>query len=177
MRRSRLTLVPNLTLEELDAYHDDVVASLRLFFSPAAPTFTARFAGLSLDEVYAELTERLDESEIRSAFALLTSLEASFRIDFDSRCRQRLKDDLSVFFRGVEKKRGDRVRLDEDILEGWKRHSSAGAFLISQLRGAFNFRHWLAHGRYWIPKLGRKYDFDFVYTMTSAIVSGFPFES
>jgi hypothetical protein len=164
-------------LEELAAYHEDIVASLRLYFSPNAPTFAMRFAGLSLDEVYIELTERLDESELRSTLALLTSLEASFRIDFDSRCRQRLKDDLSGFFREVEKARGDRVRLDEDILEGWKQHSSAGAILISQLRGAFTFRHWLAHGRYWVPKLGRQYDFDFVYTMTDAIVSGFPFES
>jgi hypothetical protein len=172
-----LTLVPNLTLEELAAYHEDIVASLRLYFSSAAPTFTTRFTGLSLDEVDVELTRRLDESELRSAFALLTSLEASFRIDFDSRCRQRLKDDLSIFFREVEKTRGDRVRLDEDILEGWKRYTSAETILINQLRGAFNFRHWLAHGRYWTPKLGREYDFGFVYTMTSAIVSGFPFES
>jgi len=81
---------------------------------------------------------------------------------------------LSIYFREVEKTR-DQVRLDADILEGWKRHTSASATLISELRGAFRFRHWLAHGRYWTPKFGRKYDFDYVHLMASSIISGFPF--
>jgi hypothetical protein len=68
------------------------------------------------------------------------------------------------------------VRLDEDILEGWKMHGTAPARLIGQVRGAFRFRHWLAHGRYWLPKLGQKYDFEGVYFMAGAIVSSFQFE-
>ncbi len=175
MHRSRFVLVPELALEELAAYHDDVVASLRLYFSPAAPILNKRFVGRSADEIASELQLRLVESDIRSALAVLSSLEAYFRIDFDLRCRRRLKDDLSVYFREIERTRRDRVRLDEDILEGWKRHTDAPAILISQLRGAFKFRHWLAHGRYWSPKLGHKYDFVGVYFMASAIVSAFQF--
>lgn len=167
-------LVPALELDELVAYHEDIVASLRLYFSPAAPTFEMRFAGASIHEVDQKLALRLEESDVRSTFAILTSLEASFKIDFDFRCRRRLKDSLSVYFRDVEKTRGDRVRLDEDILEGWKNHSSAPATLIGRLRDAFKFRHWLAHGRYWTPKLGRrKYDFDYVQLMAEGIVAGF----
>ena len=34
------------------------------------------------------------------------------------------------------------------------------------LKGAFKFRHWLAHGRYWDPNLGRKkYDFQSLYAL------------
>jgi len=117
----RFTLVPALQLDELASYHQDIVASLRLYFNPSAPAFAVRFAGKQLDEVEQELAARLDESDVRSAFAVLTSLEASLRIDFDRRCKRRLKDDLSVFFREVEKKGENSVRLDEDILEGWKR--------------------------------------------------------
>jgi hypothetical protein len=107
---------------------------------------------------------------------VLTSLEAIFRADFDLRCRKRLKDELSIYFRGVEKQRKDAARLDEDILEGWKKYRSASPRLISELRGAFRFRHWLAHGRYWTPKLGRRYDFGYVYLMADAIISNFQFE-
>lgn len=125
-----------------------------------------------------ELNSRLDESGVRSAFAVLTSLEASFRIDFEARCRKRLKDPLSVYFRReVYSKRKHAVRLDEDILEGWKRHEPlASSALIAELRGAFKFRHWLAHGRYWAPNLGRRYDFDYVHLMAGNIISGFRFE-
>jgi hypothetical protein len=46
--------------------------------------------------------------------------------------------------------------------------------LIGDLRGAFNFRHWLAHGRYWEPKLGRNYDFVTVYGLAASVLSSFP---
>ena len=100
-------------------------------------------------------------------------MEASFKIDFAFRRKKRLKDDLSAYFREVERKRKEAVRLDEDILEGWRMHTDAPPVLIGDLRGAFKFRHWLAHGRYWTPKLGRKYDFVFVHLMAESIISGF----
>jgi hypothetical protein len=171
----RFTLDPILDIGELDAYHRDILASLRLYFRPSAPDFAVRFAGKRPDEVNRKLAERLNESDVRSVLFVLTSLEASFRVDFDVRCRKRLKDVLSVHFREVERARQNAVRLDEDILEGWKRHSDAPPALISDLRGAFKFRHWLAHGRYWNPKLGRRYDFDYVHLIAKAIVFGFPF--
>jgi len=169
----QFVLVPALELDQLDAYHQDILDSLRRSFSPSAPTFEARFAGKSATEVKELLTLRLGESDLRSTFAVLTSLEARFRIDFNIRCRRRLKDDLSAYFRRVEKVRGDRIRLDKDILEGWKRHSTAPIRLISQLRDAFNFRDWVAHGRCWILHGRQKYDFDYVHLIAVGIVSGF----
>ena len=167
-----------LELDELSGYHRDVMASLRLYFSPLAPTFAARFTGESMDEVEKELSLRLYESDIRSTFAVITSLETAFRIDFELRCRKRLKDSLSIYFRDLEKMHGNRVHLDEHILEGWKRHHTpSSARLISELRGAFKFRHWIAHGRYWTPKIGRTFDFVSVHLLAEAIVSSFPFEA
>ena len=173
----RPALDPALQLAELLSYHQDIEASLRLYFSPSAPTFTARFVGKRPDEVESELKSRLDESDIRSAFFVLTSLEAKFRVEFAFRCKKRLKDPLSKYFREVEKERKDTVRLDEDILQGWKRHESVSARDIGELRGAFKFRHWLAHGRYWTPKLGRNYDFPGVRLMAESIIAGFDFVS
>lgn len=174
MRRRRFILVPALTIDELAAYHYDVIASLRMYFNPSSPAFTMRFAG-QLDEITNVLELRLAESDVRSALTVMTSLEAYFRTDFSVRCHRRLKDDLSLYFRELERTAsGSRVRLD-DILEGWKRHSNMPSKHIGQLRGAFEFRHWLAHGRYWSPKLGHKYDFDGLHYMAKTVISTFPF--
>lgn len=173
----RFAEVPELQLNELDSYHRDVEASLRLYFSPSAAVFAARLVGKGPEELKQELKLRLDESDIRSTFFVLTSLEATFRVDFDVRCRKRKKDVLSVYFRAVEKKRKRAVRLDEDILEGWTRHEPlAKSRLIRELREAFKLRHWLAHGRFWTPKVPPKYNFSYVHLMADGIISAFPFE-
>jgi hypothetical protein len=45
--------------------------------------------------------------------------------------------------------------------------------IIGELRGAFKFRHWLAHGRYWKPKFGRRYDFNDIYTIADIALKHF----
>jgi hypothetical protein len=173
----QFALAPELQLNELESYHQDVEASLRLCFSPSAATFDARFVGKQMEEVKQELELRIAESDVRSTFFVLTSLEATFRVDFDVRCRKRGKDALSLYFREVERKHKRVASLDEDILEGWRRHEQlASSRLIRELRDAFKFRHWLAHGRHWTPKFPRKYDFRYVHLMADGIISEFPFE-
>lgn len=135
-----------------------------------------RFVGKSRDEVEKELRLRLEESDLRSAFFILTSLEARLVVDFEFRCKQRLKDPLSAHLRQVQKERKEKwLRFDEDILEGWKRYGPDPPQLISELRRAFKFRHWLAHGRYWTPKHG--YDFLRARLTAESIISGLTFAS
>ena len=67
-------------------------------------------------------------------------------------------DSVSRAFRKLFKSRGQNVRLDEEIWEVWRQSYPSTSPLISQLRGVFHFRHWLAHGRYW--QVGNKYDFE-----------------
>ncbi len=174
MPSSRFSLVPSLELDEISAYQEDIDAALCLYFSEGAPTFQRRFGREALDDVSALLASRIEESDLRSSLMVLTSLEACFRLDFDVRCNRRLKGPLSEYFRDVARKRGDRVRLDEDILEGWKLHVAGAASSIGKLRAAFGLRHWIAHGRYWAPKFGRRYDFASVYLMAKAILEALP---
>lgn len=94
-------------------------------------------------------------------------------MDYRYRCKRKLKDKLSRRFRQIYKSHAERVQLDEDILEGWAEDSTAPRQLISELRGAFHFRHWLAHGRYWEPKLGRKYDYNYLFLLAEAIINAF----
>jgi len=73
-------------------------------------------------------------------------------------------------------KKEDLARLDEDILEGWKKYAPATSTDISELRGAFKFRNWQGHGRYRVPRHNPKYNFAYVQLMAQSIMSGFPFE-
>lgn len=164
-----------LKLEDIASHDKDVKDGLRLLFGPTNPSYEVRFVGKSRRDVEQELRRRLDESDLRSSFFLLTSLEATFRIDFDRRCEKRLKDPVSRHFRAIRRNPRLPPRLDEDILEGWKRHEAAHGKTIGELRGAFKYRHWLAHGRYWEPKLGRKYDFEGLRLLAEAVISALPF--
>jgi hypothetical protein len=144
-------------LVELAEYHNDVIAALKLYFAHAAKVAPQNLRRKeAIDNV---LTSRLEETDQRTAFFILARLEAAFRMDYECRCKKKMKDDLSKSFWRIWRNRKTRVHLEDDIFEAWKAHSSVSKRLISELRGAFNFRHWLAHGRYWTPKLGRRYDF------------------
>jgi hypothetical protein len=46
-------------------------------FTAASPDFVARFAGYLLSEVDAELADRLDETDLRSALAIMASATRS----------------------------------------------------------------------------------------------------
>lgn len=162
-----------LELDEISAYHRDAEKSLRLYFAKTSSDYELKFFGMTDKEVGELLSKRILETEIRSSLALLTSLEALFRVDFTLRCRTRSKDDLSRHFRSVERATGPRVRLEEDILEGWKVHFPEKAGLIGEIRSSFNYRNWIAHGRYWTPKLGRKYDYFYLELLAVQIMSNF----
>jgi hypothetical protein len=159
-----------LTLDHVAETHNDTEKGLRFYYSaPGIAYRDVKFVAYTPQEVQHELRERLGELDINAAFSTLAALEASFRTDFLVRCYERKKDVLSRHFRNVYKVRGDRVTLESDILGGWKQHFPATKALISQIIGAFRYRHWVAHGRYWMPKLGRRYDFLSVYLLAQTM--------
>ncbi len=160
-----------LSLTEIAEYHEDAVSSLRFYFND--PSNLERFLGYTPAQRSEELNLRIDETSLRSMLVTLASIEASFRLDYEFRCQKRLKDDLSRAFREIYKARQERAALDEDIFEAWKLYKTESKALISELRAAFRLRHWIAHGRYWQPKLGRTFDFDFIYDLASAVFEDF----
>jgi hypothetical protein len=166
-----------LSLDEVDAYHKDAISALQAFFQGSSPDFMARYGGYSSQETKQRLMNRLNETNLRSALILLSALEAAFRIDYEARCKRRLKDRISREFRILYKQNKLKVRLDEDILEAWKRCFSSLGPSIGDLRAALNFRHWLAHGRHWTPKLGKKYDYETISRLAEAVLANFPFVS
>jgi predicted CopG family antitoxin len=164
----------NVDIADLALHHYDVENSLRNYFSTNANSFTARFTCCSASELTAELQTRLAELDMTSSLTILSAVEAVFRIDYLQRCYQKEKDSLSRTFRALHKRKTSRVDLENEIFDIWKQHTNGAAKLISELKGAFKYRHWLAHGRYWEPKLGREYDFVSLYTLATSVLANFP---
>jgi uncharacterized protein YutE (UPF0331/DUF86 family) len=160
-------------IQQLAHYYDDVSNSLRLYFSPAAPSFSVRFKTYKPDEINKEMNERLDELEMTTALSIFAAVEAAFQIDYLQRCQHKKKDAMSKAFRHLHKKKGVRVSLDKEILEIWKKHTTGSTSMIEKLRKAFKFRHWLAHGRY---KSWRSptYDYLAVYSLAESAMNSLP---
>ena len=159
-------------------YHYDTVESLRRYFSLGLPDSSPGFNALPDPSKAVSLSDYIEETGLRSSLALLTLIEAAFRQDYRYRCHKRLKDDLSRAFRAKHKRLRDdqNVSLEKDIFDAWSRHAPGANQLIGELRGAFRFRHWLAHGRYWTPKLGRSYDFEYLYRLADGVYFALPLQ-
>jgi hypothetical protein len=164
----------NLELAEAALHHNDTEGALMLFFSPGSSSYPVRFAGYKPDEVRDELGDRIAELNRNTTMNLLAAVEAAFRIDYLQRCYQKKKDDVSRRFREIYKEKETRASLEDDIFEVWKNNTTGSTKLIGDLRGAFRFRHWMAHGRYWMPKFGQKYDYLSVYPLALQALTSFP---
>jgi hypothetical protein len=166
-----------LTLDKISEYHEDAVDSLQAFFEPVSAGAQLRYLFSTPKELEAIRNERIIETELRSALAVLATIEAAFRVDFLTRCQEKKKDALSRVFRGLNKRyrKPYLIDLDNQILESWAAHHPEFRSTIGELRGALNYRHWLAHGRYFIPKLGRRYDYSWLYLLAKGIADSFPF--
>lgn len=158
----------NLTSDEIVDHYADCRSALRTYFSRPEDNL-ARFGDCSAEEIALDLRKRLAELELTQSLVLLATIEAAFRIDFAKRCTGPKKIPLGKEFRSLKRTKGDRVGLDQDILEAWKTSGILAASLISEIRGAMNLRHWLAHGRYWPARLGRRYDFDSLVNLSDAL--------
>ena len=166
-----------VSISAVAEYHRDAESALRLYFTRTNPGFLARFAGDLPSEVERELADRLDETDLRSALAIMSRIEAIFRIDYRQRCKVKLPDGVSIAFRRLRKAYGAqdwRVPLERGIFDTWRTVHPGTSSLIGELKGAFRFRHWLAHGRYFQPTLARKYDYPYLYLLAISVLDQLP---
>jgi hypothetical protein len=133
----------------------------------------ARFIGFTRREVDGFFDAHRGQLELLTMFELLATTEAILRIEVRARVAARKKDGLSRRFRKLYKAKGDRIRLDEDILNAMK-EEGVSASVIAAFRGVLRLRHWLAHGRHWHPKLGRGYTPNDVFDVSRALIDSIP---
>ena len=117
--------------------------------------------GKSIDELDAYFEELIDEADKQACLFIIAPAEATIRRDFWNRVdgkRGKHTDPVNRTFCNIRNSRQVRERLEEDILDTWSDAVPGAKSKIGVFKGALKFRHWLAHGRYWVPKFGRKFD-------------------
>jgi hypothetical protein len=155
------------TLESIATHHSDIQASLFEYFSGNSQTLIDRHIGANREEARARSLAELDHT---SSLSILSSVEAAIRLDYLYRVYDRQRDNLSRAMRALHKKRTHKARLADDLIPLWREHTLISKILLDELTGALKFRHWLAHGRYWTPKFGRKYDYMTVYNIAQEFI-------
>ena len=158
----------NLSFDDVADIYNYRENSLRLYFSDKNPNFLENFVGYTKEEINEELEIQLSEVEKDACLTILACVEAKFRIDYIIRCEKRYKDEISRKFREIFIEYEYRVSLEESILNEWKNLPQISSSIISDIKGAFKYRHWLAHGRYWTYK-STKYDFYGIYNLAQKI--------
>ena len=172
---SRVRARPRNLAERPPARHALLEEAILLNYSPANPRYGELFVFDSANEVRAKRDATLHEARAASAMTLLASIEASFRVDYLQRNYAKKRDDMSRALRDHYRQKRQRVSLTDDILQRWQEHSDVTPMLVGNIRGAFSYRDWLAHGRCWFAKLGRQYDFGTLYGLGRDIETAFPF--
>jgi hypothetical protein len=130
----------------------------------------SRFVGLTRGEVRNAFDAQRSRLDRVTMFELLATSEAILRIECKTRAVARKKDGLSGNCRRIQRERQDKIRLDEDILAAMEQEG----IYVAAFRGTFKLRHWLAHGRYWSPKLGRGYTPQVVFDISKALILSIP---
>jgi len=153
-----------LSIKEITEFYSRTERALRSFYQ----NDNRYFVGYTMDELEEELEKYIDELDKSCTFALLAAIEAYLRVDYLQRCYVKRKDSLSKDFRTIFKDKGSRASLTDDILAQWAKYLSSRSS-ISDLRAALHYRDWLAHGRYWVAKLGRNYDFFDLLTLATIL--------
>jgi len=119
--------------------------------------------GKSTEEANSYFESLFDETDKQACLFLIAAAEAAIRVDFLIRVHERRKDHVSRAFRGICSSMGAhgsrmRIRLEDDILDTWAAEIPQTRTCIVAFKAALRYRNWLAHGRYWVPKLGQEYD-------------------
>ncbi|MBL9025151.1 MAG: hypothetical protein JNL21_23335 [Myxococcales bacterium] len=161
-----------IAIDTVLEHYRDVVECLRLVHLHGIADI--RFAGLTQAQLSDRLAEVRVELDRQTVLALVTSAEATIRLDFMERLIagprhffllrrlafklrlppswwQRLGS-LEERFCDLEVRYGKRVPLEE-ILAAWKM-DGADAHKVGAFKPILRHRHWLAHGRYFPDKSG-----------------------
>jgi hypothetical protein len=142
-----------LTVKEIKDFFIISEKGLKLFYDNLS---VAKFLGDTSTEFDAKLARYIEELDKTTSLSLLSAIEAHFRVDYLNKCYGKKKDSLSIALREIYKTVYQEIPLPELINE-WRKLFTRSRF-IPEFHLALKYRHWLAHGRYWVYP-SRKFDF------------------
>jgi hypothetical protein len=163
------------SLEDIEEYYVDSESALNCYFEPssAGRIIPARFIGYTKEEIGNELKSRKESLDRMCSLEILAAIEAKFRIDYLVRSQKKKKDDLSKAFRKIYRIKKNKASLTDDIIRTWKSEYPLHKTRLDNLGKALDYRNWLAHGRYWMPKKSphiSKYDYLTIYMLALDIL-------
>jgi hypothetical protein len=136
---------------------EEAVRTLEALREGAATT-QPRYFGRTREELLAFFDDQRKELKFSAMLSLLAATEAALRVDYIARVMNKKKDAVSQTFSELYREQRLKVSLEDQILDVWKQHSPRGTKdAVSRFKGVLILRHWIAHGRYWKPKLGQDY--------------------
>lgn len=153
--------------ESIVKHHNFAKESLANYFSSGNPEFVG-FSEAELS-IFRE-REQAAQSQ-QDLLAILAFLEATFRVDYISRKRLNSKDVLSKALIRVFNRRRYKAALTEDIIKTWLRIGAISHAENSQIHEAFQLRHWLAHGQYWVRGDAANRDFYDVAALVEGLIN------
>jgi hypothetical protein len=137
-------------------YEENVLDSVR--FQITLPY--TDFIGLSIQEIRKRFASDRSELEKSAILSLIAAAEAYLRVDYLSRVQGKKKDSLSRAFRKLFNEKSQRTALDKDLLKVWKNANRRLEPEINTFTELLQFRHRIAHGRYWVNKTNKSYTLD-----------------
>lgn len=138
-----------VTLNDVASYYDNSKEAIEQYYDPLG--VNPSLVGLSPREVRTKRDKLLRELSIECGMMLMSAVEAAFRSDFVLRCRKSKKEQIDRDFKKVLEgvKELYQVRIKEDIIDRWAEEYPADKHNFSLLKNRFDYRNWIAHGRYW----------------------------
>ncbi|WP_109484043.1 hypothetical protein [Paraburkholderia sp. C35] len=113
-----------------------------------------RFVGALEEDINTYFAALRRDTELLAILDLIASTEAAIRVDFANRADKHVRDSsaLATTFKALRKKKKERISLEDHILVEWKRLAPEIKSRIDEFEHVLDYRHWLAHGRYWLFK-------------------------
>lgn len=145
------------SLDALDALKRASLDNLEPLIAGGAPSSVGDLLFKTEKEVNAALDQMRAELHHEVVLMLAAAFEAELQVDYRLRVSRKLKDRVSRRFRRLSyarsRRRADEWIRIEDILDVWK-EVVGKTEVVGAFRQLVMFRHWLAHGRYWVQKSG-----------------------
>lgn len=178
MARRKKTAFSNAHSEigDVEEYYTDSETSLNTFYriDLSSSVIPAKFVGYTKAQIDEELKARKETLDRMCSLEVLAAIEAKLRIDYIIRGQNKLKDGLSKKLREIYDTKENRASLVDDILLTWKAQFPEHKERLDDLGKALDYRNWLAHGRYWLPKRTPhiyKYDYLSIYSLAYEILT------
>lgn len=165
----------NLELKDILSYYNDMD---ELISKELRSYYNSQLDDEELKEIEAYFRKLFIELEYSVCFNIMSALEANFMVDYINRVKNnQQKCKLTEIFIKLHNKHNTKPPLWK-IFDSWKQCYPELKKIIGNniFKDAFEYRHWLAHGRYWEPKFTlSNYNVDILSDLFTDILKNFPF--